>query len=148
MPDRFPSESTQLAHDRTGLAHEQTDLAGERTDLAIERTVLAHERTLMAWVRTSTSLIAFGFTIYKFFDYMKDQRATAGAADWLGPREFALAMISTGLVAVILASVEHRRSLNALEAAGGRPRRSLALVMAVLVAGLGVLGFLLALFKQ
>jgi putative membrane protein len=37
------------------------------TQLSIERTMLAHERTLMAWVRTATSLISFGFTIYKFF---------------------------------------------------------------------------------
>ena len=37
------------------------------TDLAFERTMLAHERTLMAWIRTATSMISFGFTIYKFF---------------------------------------------------------------------------------
>ena len=36
------------------------------TRLAVDRTRLAHERTLMAWVRTATSLISFGFTIYKF----------------------------------------------------------------------------------
>ncbi len=36
------------------------------TRLAVDRTRLAHERTLMAWVRTATSLIPFGFTIYKF----------------------------------------------------------------------------------
>lgn len=37
------------------------------TLLAADRTRLAYERTLMAWVRTSTSLIAFGFTIYQLF---------------------------------------------------------------------------------
>ncbi len=40
------------------------------TELALDRTYLAHDRTLMAWVRTATSLISFGFTIYKFFQYM------------------------------------------------------------------------------
>ena len=39
------------------------------TRLAVDRTRLAHERTLMAWVRTATSLISFGFTIYKFFQF-------------------------------------------------------------------------------
>ncbi len=38
------------------------------TRLSYERTFLAHERTLMAWVRTSSSLITFGFSIYKFFE--------------------------------------------------------------------------------
>src|SRR3989337_955177 len=41
------------------------------TKLAYERTNLAHERTLMSWVRTATSLITFGFTIYKFFQFEK-----------------------------------------------------------------------------
>ena len=40
------------------------------TRLAIERTRLANERTLMAWIRTCTSLIAFGFTIFKVFQYL------------------------------------------------------------------------------
>ena len=39
------------------------------TRLAVDRTRLAHERTLMAWVRTATSLISFGFTIYKFCQF-------------------------------------------------------------------------------
>ena len=37
------------------------------TRLSYERTMLSHDRTLMSWVRTATSLITFGFTIYKFF---------------------------------------------------------------------------------
>ena len=50
----------------------------DSTVLAIERTRLAHERTLMAWVRTSTSLISFGFSIYKFFEYLKEsEKASA-----------------------------------------------------------------------
>jgi hypothetical protein len=43
------------------------------TLLATDRTRLAHDRTLMAWVRTATSLISFGFTIYKFFQYMQEK---------------------------------------------------------------------------
>ena len=46
-----------------------TILAEERTDLAVERSVMAAERTLMAWIRTALSMIGFGFTIYKFFQY-------------------------------------------------------------------------------
>ena len=42
-------------------------------ELALRRTFLAHERTLMAWIRTSVSLISFGFTIYKFFQYLAQE---------------------------------------------------------------------------
>jgi putative membrane protein len=49
-------------------------LKPDSTELAVDRTWLAHERTLMAWVRTATSMISFGFTIYKFFQYEVDDR--------------------------------------------------------------------------
>jgi inner membrane protein YidH len=42
-------------------------------ELSLDRTIQAHDRTLMAWVRTATSLISFGFTIYKFFQYLREQ---------------------------------------------------------------------------
>ena len=38
------------------------------TTLAFERTRIAYERTMMAWIRTATSLITFGFSVYKFFE--------------------------------------------------------------------------------
>jgi putative membrane protein len=57
------------------------------TRLAVERTRLANERTLMAWIRTSTSLIAFGFTILKFFQYLATQEhrhtiVSPGSSGW------------------------------------------------------------------
>ena len=39
------------------------------TRLAYDRTRLAFERTMLAWVRTAASLITFGFTVYKFFEF-------------------------------------------------------------------------------
>ena len=136
-----PAEATVLARDRTSLAH-------ERTDLAFERTLLAHERTLMAWVRTAASLISFGFTIYKFFDYLRQDQKAVEAAERFGPREFAMAMIGIGLIALVLAIVEHHRSRRVLREAGGEVRRSLAELMALLVAGLGIFGLLLAWLRQ
>jgi len=58
-------------------SHEQ-DLSTS-TKLAIERTRLAHERTLMAWVRTATSLISFGFTVYKFVQYLRESQGAPRA---------------------------------------------------------------------
>jgi putative membrane protein len=45
----------------------------DATELAVDRTWLAYERTLMAWVRTATSMISFGFSIYKFFQFEKEE---------------------------------------------------------------------------
>src|SRR5262249_38820139 len=80
----------------------------DSTDLAIDRTWLAHERTLMAWVRTATSMISFGFTIYKFFQFEteKDPNLKRGL---LSPRDFALIIVSIGLVALLMATFTHRK---------------------------------------
>jgi len=50
-----------------------TILAEERTDLALRRSLMAGERTLMAWIRTALSMIGFGFSIYKFFQYLPEE---------------------------------------------------------------------------
>ena len=42
-------------------------------ELALQRTVMAADRTLMAWTRTALSLITFGFTIYKFLQYARQE---------------------------------------------------------------------------
>ena len=53
------------------------------TRLAYDRTRLAYENTMMAWVRTATSLITFGFSVYKFFQFdIKDAQEFSGS---IGP---------------------------------------------------------------
>src|SRR5262245_32961337 len=79
------------------------------TELSLDRTYLAHDRTLMAWVRTATSLISFGFTIYKFFQYLREQEDRKIAQSPFGPRYFALLMICIGLVSLLMATIQHWR---------------------------------------
>ena len=66
------------------------------TRLAIDRTRLAYERTMMAWIRTAASLITFGFTIYKFFQ-LEIKASAPNPNHLVGPRGFALIMISIGM---------------------------------------------------
>ena len=87
------------------------------TRLAVDRTRLAYERTLMAWVRTATSLISFGFTIYKFFEFDSGRGSIAAASSRiLTPRQFGIIIIGTGLVALALAAFDHHRNLNRMRA--------------------------------
>jgi len=116
------------------------------TKLAVDRTRLAYERTMMAWVRTATSLISFGFTIHKFFEYRVQQGAIPPDRI-LGPAEFGGIMIATGLAALIIASIDHRRSINELRAAYGPMPRSAAAAIGVLITALGGLALLGVLFR-
>ena len=114
--------------------------ADSGTRLAVDRTRLAYERTMMAWVRTGTSLISFGFTIYKFFQY-QTEHGVATSRGVLGPRGFALMMIGTGLVALLLSAFEHGQSMKGLRASYGPQPRSVAGVVAVIVSVMGLLAF-------
>jgi putative membrane protein len=115
-------------------------------EMAIDRTWLAHERTLMAWVRTTGSMISFGFTIYKFFQFevAKDAPIRRG---WLTPRDFALIMISIGLGSLVVATVAHRRETQLLSTML-KGRRSLAAVIAYFVSLFGILVLLATIFRH
>jgi len=118
------------------------------TRLAIDRTLLAYERTLMAWIRTAASMISFGFTIYKFFEFeLKDRPAPAQHV--VGPRELALMLIGIGVFSLVLSAVQHRRSLRALREEYGHvvAPMSTAGVVAGLFSVLGLLAFAAVLFR-
>lgn len=121
--------------------------ADTSTILATDRTRLAHDRTLMAWVRTSTSLISFGFTIYKFFQYMQEQQPGVPREGKLGPRGYGTIMIGVGIVALILATWQHRRDMKALRVHHPEVPYSLATVLAGLMSLLGVVALLAVIFR-
>jgi putative membrane protein len=102
----------------------------------------------MAWVRTATSLITFGFTIYKFFQIELSKEGSK-SGHVIGPREFALAMIVIGLVSLVMATLEHRRELQSLrEQYSGVAPRSLARILAALISFLGIIALLAVVFRQ
>jgi putative membrane protein len=117
----------------------------DRTQLAVARTWLAHERTLMAWVRTATAMIGFGFTIYKFFQVEGGQPFPRRGL--LTARDFALIMIGIGNMALLLATVAHRREIRPLRTHLGH-RFSLAELVAALVWVFGTLVMLAAAFRS
>ena len=116
------------------------------TRLAYERTRLAYENTMMAWVRTATSLITFGFSVYKFFQF--DIKAAEQVHDAIGPRGFALMLIVFGLVSLLAGTAQHVMSLKALRAEYPATRRSVAALLAGLISILGLFALSAVLFRQ
>jgi putative membrane protein len=99
----------------------------------------------MAWIRTSTSLIAFGFTIFKFFQYLgtEEHRHTI-----VSPWVIGILMILLGLVALALAWIQHREATKALKAEVGAIPYSIAGIMAGLIAAMGLFALVIVAFRQ
>src|SRR5262245_38148906 len=85
--------------------------------LASERTYLAHERTLMAWTRMATSLITFGFTLYKFFEFLHESGQAPHRHLLIEARIFGLTMIGVGVFTLVAATLQHRSRMRRLSAA-------------------------------
>ena len=116
------------------------------TRLAFERTRVAYDRTMMAWIRTATSLITFGFGIYKFFQLEMGRGASPNRL--IGPREFSLLMVASGLLSLLLGTVEHWRNMRSMRAEYPEMPRSLTGVMATLILALGILALIAVIFRQ
>jgi putative membrane protein len=113
-------------------------------EYARDRTMLAHERTLMAWTRTATSLISFGFTIYTFFHNFGPRDRPPG---FLGPANYAMIMISIGLLCLFLATLRHMSDVRDLQRHEGAKPRRLAPLLAAMISVLGFLGLLAVILR-
>jgi putative membrane protein len=115
------------------------------TKLAFDRTWVAYERTMLAWVRTATSLITFGFSVYKFFQIVREGGERTNYL--IGARQFGLLLVSIGLASLALATLEYRQNIRMLARYEGRPR-SLAVIVAALISVLGIAALGLMICRQ
>ena len=118
-----------------------TILAEERTDLAVERSVMAAERTLMAWIRTAISMIGFGFTIYKFFQYKAEDLAAGVVRRPNAPRNLGLSLIAVGTLALMAAAWQHRSFLKQMGPSRKKETVSVSFVVAMGVILIGIVTF-------
>ena len=80
------------------------ELSSRRTGMSFQRTRMSADRTLMSVIRTSLSLIGFGFTIFQFFQKLKDAGTLAHAA---APRNFGVALVALGILMLVGGIVYH-----------------------------------------
>ena len=134
---------TETVSSAPSSATTTTELAMRRTGMAFQRTRMAADRTLMAVIRTALSLISFGFTIYTFFNKLRDAGVLKGAAP---TRNFGVSLVLLGIGMLILGIIYHvmfmlglrrtRTSLKAeqlVHAESGFPASLVAIVAVILL---------------
>ncbi len=83
---------------------------------ALVRTALSSEQTLMSWVRTALSMVTFGFSIAQFFYFLAERQDDADFS--VGPSRLGVALISVGILILVLAVFEHLLRIRALRSQG------------------------------
>lgn len=88
------------------------ELSSRRTGMSFQRTRMSADRTLMSIIRTSLSLISFGFTIFQFFQKLRDTNVLASGAQ--ATRNFGITLVVLGIVMLVLGIAYHVRFMLGL----------------------------------
>jgi len=83
--------------------------------LTTDRVLLSHERTMLASVRAATTLMTFGFALFKFLEAQAELRGHSHLPDVVPPRAIGLIMLLTGLIGLVLAIIRHYKTIDLLK---------------------------------
>lgn len=115
--------------------------------MSFQRTRMSADRTLMSVIRTALSLISFGFTIFQFFQHLRESSVITRAH---AARNFGLSLIFLGVGMLIVGIAFHVQFMLGLRQQRSDMSReglihaqshfpiSFTLVVAVLLLALGV----------
>lgn len=102
---------TDLSSHRTDLSTDRTEMSMRRTGMSFQRTRMSADRTLMSVIRTSLSLIGFGFTIFQFFEKLREAGTLTHAA---APRNFGISLVLLGIAMLVFGIIYHIRFMLGL----------------------------------
>ncbi len=107
------------------------------------RVFFAAERTLLAWLRTGLTVIVVGFVVARFGLFLRlvSLEGRAAGADVGVSAALGVAFMLAGSVAILFATIQHRRFIATLPASDLPPSysRRFAVVAAAVVGALGLL---------
>ena len=119
------------------------------------RTRLSLERTMMSWQRTAVALIGFGFAIVQYLNHLQQAPGTRPAFLPTAPEYLGLALISCGILALVISLWQYRWTVRYLWGGSFAPiagmtkegMQSPIIAVAILLIGIGLFAFFAVLFR-
>ena len=119
------------------------------------RTRLSVERTMMSWLRTATALIGFGFAIVQYLNRLQQVPGARPAFLPTTPEYLGLALISCGVMALVISIWQYRwglrylwsESFSAIAGAKEEGMQTPVLAVAILLIFVGLFAFFAVLFR-
>ena len=93
-------------------------------------------------------MIGFGFTIYKFFQYLPEETAARNVLHPLAARNLGLTLVALGTLALLAGAWQHWNFLREIGASQMRHAFSISLVVAIAVIFIGFLAFIGILLRR
>jgi putative membrane protein len=119
------------------------------------RTRLSVERTMMSWQRTATALIGFGFAIVQYLEHLQQIPGARSAYLPDSPQFLGLALISCGILALIISLWQYWWTVRYLWGGEFAPiagmtkegKQSPVIAVAILLIGIGLFAFFAVLLR-
>ena len=119
------------------------------------RTRLALERTIMSWLRTAVALIGFGFAIVQYLKHLQQVSGARPVEFPTAPEYLGLALISCGVLALVISIWQYRWGLRYLWGDPFTPiagvtkegKQTPIMAVAILLIGVGLFAFFAVLFR-
>lgn len=113
---------------------------GGKKQITLERLRIALEKLHLARVKVTVTLIALGFTAYKFF-YARIEDGKKPLLEFPNGRHIGIFLIAVGFLGLLLATVQHQKSLSRLKIKYKEMHYSLSLLLSyvILAFALGLL---------
>jgi len=145
-----------MADLRTTASAGRFDVRATASDhFAWLRTRLALERTIMAWLRTAVALIGFGFAIVQYLEHFEQTPGARAAYLPHAPRYLGLALISCGILALVISIWQYRWGIRYLWGEPYTPiagvtkegRQTPVVAVAIVLIGIGLFAFFAVLLR-
>ncbi|HAC24612.1 MAG TPA: hypothetical protein DCE81_06820 [Cytophagales bacterium] len=105
----------------------------KKEELSVDRARLAQERALLAWVRTATTLMTFGFALFKFLEAQLTQNHRPPLLGFITPRVIGLTLLLSGFFGLALSVYRHIQVMKLLDQYSSTRFFTPALLLAYLI---------------